>query len=129
MNRKSKAKILLGTFIVSGALSQMSSISPLYAMVNDDDDATITSGAATAAAATAATSESDTFPLHAAAEKGDLNEFQHIISDIPIKDRNKMINTQDINGNTVLHRAVLSLNFSNGLDDRIVSYILKNYGC
>ncbi len=53
MNRKTKAKILLGAFIVSGTLSQMSSISPLYAMVTDDDDA-----AATATTASSAHSES-----------------------------------------------------------------------
>ena len=111
MNRKSKAKILLGTFIVSGALSQMSSISPLYAMVTDYDTTPTTTTAATPSAAAPGALVPDEFPLHTAALNGNLEQLKDFISRIEYaRDRDKAINTQDSNGNTVLHCAIFSKN-------------------
>lgn len=109
MNRKTKAKILLGTFIVSGILSQMSAIFPLHAMVTDDDTTTI-NGAR------------DMTPLHRAAFSDDVYSFVRVLSTIPDRRQISMLNTQtEYTDETVLH---IALHYDN---IKVAMYIIENF--
>lgn len=110
MNRKTKAKILLGTFIVSGILSQMSSIFPLHAMVTDDDTTTI-NGAR------------DMTPLHRAAHSDDVYSFVRVLSTIPDRYHQiSMLNTQtEKTKRTVLHTALKHGKI------KVATYIIENF--
>ncbi len=99
MKTKTKAKILLGAFIISGMYFQISTLSVIRAAGGNQT-------------AVVAKSKKKATALHIAAYDGNLDKCKEIIKNL-YSNKSKVIalNAQDTNRNTVLHAAILSGNF------------------
>lgn len=110
MKIKTKAKILLGTFIISGILAQMGTFSVMYAEGGNNQPVAIAKpkGRCTA--------------LHRAAYSGNLGLCKIIIQSFDGNESTvRELNAQDGVGNTILHAAILSGNFE------LVKWICEHY--